>query len=309
MSAVPVLDVRALLDNAPGTEASAKEVAVEIAKACREHGFFCIVGHGVPEQLRSRIEVRSREFFARPMDEKMRVAMSLGGRAWRGYFPVGGELTYGKPDRKEGLYFGAELGPDHPEVRAGTPLHGANLFPSDLPGFREDVLEYIGRLTDLGHALMRGLSIGLGFEADHFANLYTADPFVLFRIFHYPAQPVNDTDTWGVGAHTDYGVLTLLWQDDCGGLEVHASGNWVSVPPLSGAFVCNIGDMLERMSGGVFRSTPHRVRNVSGRDRLSLPFFFDPNFRAPVAGMPGVYGDYLLSKVAKVFPDLGRKVL
>jgi isopenicillin N synthase-like dioxygenase len=112
-----------------------------------------------------------------------------------------------------------------------------------------------------------------------------------------------------VGAHTDYGVLTLLMQDDRGGLEVHSPSGWIAVPPEPDVLVCNIGDMLEKMTGGAYRSTPHRVRNASGRDRLSFPFFFDPGFRAKVDGVEGEYGDYILSKVTKVFPGLARKAL
>ena len=132
--------------------------------------------------------------------------MSRGGRAWRGYFPVGRELTSGKPDRKEGLYFGAELPADHPAVLAGKPLHGPNLFPG-IPGFRETVLRYIDSLTALGHALMSGISLGLGLDEHYFKQRYYADPLILFRIFNYPhsSTPQSGETAWGVGEHTDYG--------------------------------------------------------------------------------------------------------
>jgi isopenicillin N synthase-like dioxygenase len=148
---------------------------------------------------------------------------------------------------------------------------------------------------------------------------------VLFRIFHYPPSP-SDADDWGVGEHTDYGLLTLLLQDDNGGLAVRTTRGWIEAPPIPGTFVCNIGDMLDRLTGGWYRSTPHRVRNVSGNGRLSFPFFFDPNFDAEVPPLPasartgtddsdrwdgqdlraftGTYGDYLVAKVSKVFPLL-----
>jgi isopenicillin N synthase-like dioxygenase len=152
-----------------------------------------------------------------------------------------------------------------------------------------------------------------------------ADPTVLFRIFRYPPSPPDDAG-WGVAEHTDYGLLTILRQDHHGGLEVRtAAGDWLTAPPIPGSFVCNVGDMLERLSGGRWRSTPHRVRHTGEGDRLSFPFFFDPSWDAPVppvSGTPverwdgadlfavrGSYGEYLLSKVAKVFPDLGETVL
>ena len=122
---------------------------------------------------------------------------------------------------------------------------------------------------------MRGVALSLGLAEDYFAAGYTADPTVLFRIFHYPPAPPA-SDDWGVGEHTDYGLLTLLAQDRHGGLQVHAGTGWVEAPPIPGTFVCNIGDMLDRLTGGLYRSTPHRVKNVSGRERLSFPFFFDP---------------------------------
>ena len=156
---------------------------------------------------------------------------------------------------------------------------------------------------------------------------------MLFRIFHYPAGGAEDA--WGVGEHTDYGLLTLLAQDRFGGLQVKTPGGWIEAPPMDGALVCNIGDMLERLTGGRFKSTPHRVRNLSGHDRLSFPLFFDPDFTARMQPLPvaeeasskvaadrmerwdqasvhefeGTYGDYLLSKVAKVFPQLTATAL
>lgn len=335
-SAVPIVDIRGLV--APN--GTAQGVAGELGCACREVGFFYIVGHGVDEGLQLRLERLSREFFAQDVATKMRIRMALAGRAWRGYFPVGGELTSGKPDQKEGLYFGKELGDDHPLVRAGTPVHGPNLFP-DLPGFRETVLEYLEALTSVGHAVMRGLALSLGLEESYFADRYTGDPLILFRIFNYPYLPPVAGQSaggelelrWGVGEHTDYGVLTILRQDDAGGLQVKSRRGWVDAPPIRNSFVCNIGDMLDRMTRGQFRSTPHRVLNTSRRDRLSFPFFFDPNFNAevrPIAELEatilpddrserwdqasvhdieGTYGDYLLKKVSKVFPELHREVV
>lgn len=331
---LPVIDVSSLLQEGVG-EVSELSAAEQIGKACRDVGFFYIVGHGISDDLCHRLEQLSREFFALDEAEKMKIRMPLAGRAWRGYFPVGGELTSGKPDQKEGIYFGTELEDDHPLVLARTPVHGRNLFPP-LPGFRETVLEYMDALTDLGHALMKGLALSLGLPASYFADRYTKDPLVLFRIFNYPYDPQfadgSATARWGVGEHTDYGVLTILRQDDCGGLEVRSEGGWISAPPIPGTFVCNIGDMLDRITRGLYRSTAHRVRNMAKQDRLSFPFFFDPNFYAEVKAIDdlsvdfkddrnqrwdrtsvhevtGTYGEYLLKKVSKVFPELRQTVL
>jgi isopenicillin N synthase-like dioxygenase len=328
---VPVVDVAPLVKGTGGRD----EAAARLGRACREWGFFYVVGHGVDEGLQLRLERRSRDFFAQELEAKLEIRMALGGSAWRGYFPVGAELTSGRPDRKEGIYFGAELGPDDPRVQAGTPMHGPNLFPAGMPGLREVVLDYTAAMTRLGHTLMAGIASSLGLAESYFADRYTADPLILFRIFNYPPDPSpgGDQDTWGVGEHTDYGMLTILKQDDSGGLQVKSRGRWIPAPPLPNSFVCNLGDMLERMTGGRYRSTPHRVRNLARHDRLSFPFFFDPSFDAriqpielPGAGtaaadrherwdhasvheFQGTYGDYVLGKVGKVFPQLRRTVL
>lgn len=326
-SHIPIVDVSELVARAPNQQ----RVAERLGEACRESGFFYAVGHGVDESLQRRLQELSRQFFAQSLDEKLRIRMALGGRAWRGYFRVGDELTSGKPDQKEGLYFGAELAADHPQVLAGAPLHGPNLFPAQPIGFRETVLEYMAALTQLGHRLMAGLALSLDLKESYFADRYTREPLTLFRIFNYPPPP--DPTSWGVGEHTDYGLLTILLQDDAGGLEVRSRSQWVSAPPIAGSFVCNIGDMLDRMTKGLFRSTPHRVRNPAPRHRLSFPFFFDPGFfvrvepiqlpgrealpddyaerwdRTSVHAFQGTYGDYLLNKVGKVFPDLRKTAL
>ena len=324
MDRLPRIDLRA----------SPEAVAHAIGDACRAHGFFYVVGHGIDPGLGPRLEDLSHRFFALPEETKQRFAMPLGGRAWRGWFPLGGELTSGRPDWKEGLYLGSELGDDHPRFRAGMPLHGRNLVPGDdvLPGFRQTIAAWMAAVTALGHRVMAGIARSLELPEDYFARRYTADPLILFRIFLYPSRPVPEgLDVRdGVGEHTDYGLLTLLRQDRVGGLQVRTAAGWIEAPPIEDSFVCNIGDMLDRMTGGLYRSTPHRVRlNTSGRDRLSFPLFFDPDMDAriepirsaatddhatrwdgaSVHAFEGTYGDYLLGKIGKVFPELKRSVL
>ncbi len=272
---IPIVDVAALLS----AEEDVSAIASAIGRACRAHGFFYVVGHGVSPEVPARLLELSREFFSWPESRKLETRMELGGRAWRGYFPVGYELTSGKPDQKEGLYCGEELPDDHPKVQAGVPLHGKNLFPA-LDGFRETVLAYLDALTTLGHGLMGGIALSLGLDRSYFFDRYTRNPFILFRIFNYPplSTAASADPEWSVGEHTDYGLLTILLQDDAGGLQVKSQERWIDAPPVPGSFVCNIGDMLDRMTGGLYRSTPHRARTCSGRARLSLPFFIDPGF-------------------------------
>ncbi len=265
---LPVIDVGPLVGD--GSAGGRAGVAAQIQVACRERGFFYVTGHGVPAGLLDQLAEASAEFFAMPPGDKLEIAMERGGRAWRGFFPVGAELTSGQPDLKEGLYFGAELPADDPRVMAGTPLHGSNLFPRQVPRLRPLVLAYLDALTSLGQAVLAGVALSLGLDAGYFAANYTADPTILFRIFHYPPEPPQ-TREWGVGEHTDYGLLTLLAQDDSGGLQIAAPEGWIDALPIPGTLVCNIGGMLDRLTGGWYKSTPHRVRNLSGHGRALLP--------------------------------------
>lgn len=310
MSSLPVIDLSQPLD----------AVASAIEKACTASGFFYLDGHGVPASKLAAVDEAARRFFALPEPDKMEIAMARAGKAWRGFFPVGAELTSGRPDLKEGLYFGTESDVD-------LPLHGRNLLPVRVPELGLAVLSYMDAVEGVAHRVMRAIAVSLGLEPEYFHDTYTAHPTILFRIFHYPpSTPERDEDEWGVGEHTDYGLLTLLAQDGNGGLQVRTPQGWIDAPPIPGTFVCNIGDMLDRLTGGYYRSTPHRVRNLSGNERLSFPFFFDPDFGREVPPLPGrarlddggqarwdgqdlrafegTYGDYLVAKVAKVFPDL-----
>ncbi len=327
---IPVINIEPLI-NSDGDKIS---VAEEMAQACKDSGFFYIKGHGVDPAIQEDLERLSWEFFNRSETKKSDIAMDKGGRAWRGYFPLEGELTSGKPDLKEGLYFGEQMSLGHPMVIAGTPLHGPNLFP-EISGFKTAVLDYISALNRLGAILMKGLALSLKLPSDFFESRFMTHPFILFRIFHYPV-PAQDhlvERQWGVGEHTDYGVLTILKQDAAGGLQVYTKGKWIDAPYIENTFICNIGDMLDLMTGGYYRSTPHRVINRSGRGRLSFPFFFDLDFDARVEpidlthlghtsamtfsrwdesdlqAFSGTYGDYLLKKVSQVFPQLRDDVL
>ncbi len=327
MDGLPIVDVAHM----GRSDGDFGRVARRLDQACAEFGFFYITGHGIDPVLIADLEKQARQFFVLPLEQKLAIAMARGGRAWRGYFPVGGELTSGRPDRKEGIYFGTELEPEDARVRAGLPLHGMNLYP-DLPEFRERLLTYMEAVTALGQQLLAAIAYGLGLPRNYFLDRYTRDPTLLFRIFNYP--PADVAEDLGVGEHTDYGLLTLLRQDEVGGLEVRYRDRWLSVPPVPNSFVCNVGDMLERLTAGRYVSALHRVTNITSKMRISMPLFLDPGFDAvlePIAVAPGgsaasvgtpvkrwdgtdlaklsgTYGDYLLGKVSKVFPELIRSL-
>ncbi|MEL6675936.1 MAG: 2-oxoglutarate and iron-dependent oxygenase domain-containing protein [Bacteroidota bacterium] len=325
---VPIIDLAPLIQNT----SQKSEVGKALKQACRTHGFFYVVGHGVSEDLQQKLETLSAAFFALPLEEKMQIRMALGGKAWRGYFPVGDELTSGKPDLKEGLYLGRETAADDPRVQAGELLMGPNLFPAALPELGPTILEYMAAVEQVGHHLMRGLALSLDLDENFFQQHYTTDPLTLFRIFHYPPAATSTASYWGVGEHTDYGLLTILKQDQVGGLQINSQGQWIPAPFVPNSFICNIGDMLERMTGGYYVSTPHRVLNASGQGRFSYPFFFDPNLDAQIEPLPlpkqqtsqqtqrvrwdgknvmafrGTYRKYLIGKIGQVFPDLMDEV-
>lgn len=332
--AMPVVDMSAFDARQP-TSAASLAVAETVHRGLADIGLLYVENHGVEPALVRALMDGGRAFFALPRAIKESVAMHRSGRAWRGWFPLGGELTMGRPDWKEGLYLGLEHPPDHPDVLAGTPTHGANPWPghprvAELAGL---VVEYLAAMTDLGQRLMSIIAVALGLSANYFLERFTSEPTVLLRMFHYP-HDLAEPSMWGVQEHTDMVFLSMIAQDDCGGLQVQTrAGEWLSVPIRKDAFVVNIGDMLEYWTHGLYRATPHRVRNPSDRDRLSVPFFFDPNWHATLAPIERAhiahsiepmedvkprwdgldlhgldahttYGAFVWRKISKVFPAL-----
>lgn len=320
----------------PIVDLSASDAPLLIDRACRDVGFFLLCGHGIARSLRLEMDGVARDFFALPTAEKKAIAMANSGRAWRGWFPLEGELTSGVADLKEGFYVGRDLPADHPSVVAGWPLHGTNVWPSALPELQRCVEAWMTAVEAVGQQTLAAMAVGLGLSADFFRAGLAADPTALFRIFRYPPHPPGTagTERWGVGEHSDYGLLTLLAHDGRPGLEVkRPNETWLPVPADPELLVCNLGDMLDRLTGGRYRSTPHRVRNHASGDRLSFPFFLDPSWqatidpielddewetpddsrqrwdRANLRHVGGTYGDWLTAKVSKVFPDLAAAAI
>jgi isopenicillin N synthase-like dioxygenase len=299
----------------------------DIDRACRSNGFFTVTGHGIEPSLREAVLDAARRLFALPVAAKQVVGLARGGNAWRGWFPLGDELTSGVPDLKEGFYVGRELPP------SPLPLHGPNVWPDEVPELRHAVTRWMSAMERLGQQVLAAMAVGLGLDAEWFVRALTTDPTVLFRIFRYPPHPDGADDRWGVAEHSDYGLLTLLAHDGTPGLEVKVGQRWVPVDADPDLIVCNLGDMLDRLTLGRYRSTPHRVRNVANHDRISLPFFLDPAWTATVQPLPiddgwmapnersdrwdradlstieGPYGDWLVAKVRHVFPQLAGVVL
>ncbi|KAN0036458.1 hypothetical protein ACTFIV_001753 [Dictyostelium citrinum] len=341
---LPIIDVSLLRKDEDGK----KQISKEINKACKEHGFFYIKNHGVQQELIDQLQSVMKKFFSLPLETKMKWKMGLTNREWLGFFKVGQEITYGQVDWKEGCYYSTEMEGDI------NPIHNVPLYPSSeeeeqyqIQGFKNAILSYIEKLTELSHQLIEAISLSLNLPQDYFFKNYTYDPFVLMGLLHYPSfhhQEEEDGGTkspnpdeskkpveqFGTGQHTDWGLLTILYQDDVGGLQVKSkdSDEYIDAPPIPGTFVCNIGDMFDKMTGGYYLSNLHRVKyNRTGRDRFSIPFFLDPclysipklipNYddlsefadkperwdKQNIHEFDGTYGQYFIKKVGRVFPD------
>jgi len=267
----------------------ADAVATQLRDACCSVGFFYLAGHGVSQALLDAQLEWTRRFFALPLAVRQRVAMR-NSSARRGFEPIATQVLDAgtPPDLKESFYLGRELGLDHPYVSAGLAGYGANQWPEGIPGFRAQMEAYFGELTALSLDMMRILALSLELPRDYF-DAMMRDPMPVLRLIHYPPHPPDArANQLGAGAHTDWGALTFLLQDDSGGLEVqNAAGDWVAAPPVPGTFVVNLGDMIERWTNGLYRSTLHRVLNrASGRSRYSVPYFSNPDFNARVECLP-----------------------
>ena len=284
-SSLPVIDIAGLAGDAGRRRA----VALEIGAACRDTGFFYIRNHGVSQSLIDEVLLRTREFFALPLEQRLALDKKHS-RCNRGYEPVQSQtLEAGTPpDLKEGFYIGVETPADDPKVVAGKFNTGPNQWPSGVPGFRETMESYFSALLGVSVRLMRGLALSLDLDEDYFAGFCEEPSSVVLRLLHYPQQPANPKpDEKGCGAHTDFGGLTLLLQDDAGGLQVFKRDvGWIHAPPLPGTYVVNLGDMIARWTNDKYRSTLHRVVNLllqrqSGSPRL-LPAHL-PRGRRPAA--------------------------
>lgn len=284
-TSIPVVDIAPLFG---GDEAAKRKVAEEMAEAAGNVGFLYVKGHNIPREMIERLEARAAEFFALPEERKMEQYIGKS-RAHRGYVPTGEEGFYdgtnpAKTDKKEAFDLSVELPEDDPDHIIGYRMLGPNQWPADMPGMRRDVYAYYEAAMALGHTIFRGFALALGLEEDYFERWLTKPPSQL-RLVHYPADPARAVAEWGISAHTDYECFTIL-HVTAPGLEVmNAEGRWIDAPPVEGAFVINIGDMLEALTNGRFIATPHRVRNVAD-ERFSFPLFCALDYDTPIEPLP-----------------------
>lgn len=309
---IPQLDLGAAYDGSPQ---AVDALAGRLRTILEDIGFAYIAGHPVAPGLIDGLRREATAFFAQPMDDKQSIAINA---AHRGYMAPNSSLIVtssvakiSKPNQSESLLIMHEIPDDDPEVVAGKPLQGPNQWPAFQATLRTVALEYMASLEDLARRIVHLIARGLGLPETYF-DPHFERPTVFLRLLHYPPQP-DEEGLFGSAPHTDYGFITLLAQDQRGGLEVRAqNGTWIPAPPIDGTFVLNVGDILSRWTNGRFASTPHRVINRSGKDRYSQPFFFDPSMDCvvaplaqsagtdtPAAFAPVRYGDYLMERIDK----------
>lgn len=298
----------------PVIDLESPDVAAAFRRAYGDVGFAYLEGHGVPQDLVDAAFAASGSFHALPLEQKLALQVNA---QHRGYMPFAESKIVSssirkatKPNLSESLMIMHEVELGDP-ARRKDPLAGPNQWPA-IPGFRAAIGAYELALQGLARRLVGVFESALEAEAGALARSFE-HPTTFLRLLHYPPQdPTGPDDEFGSNPHTDYGFLTILAQDSSGGLQVRAPDGetWLDAPPRPGAFVLNIGDIGERWSNGTLRSTPHRVLNRTGRDRYSIPYFFDPAAAAVVSPLPSCipsgesprfdpvsYGDYLLAKL------------
>lgn len=286
-SDLPIIDVRALRDR-PSADRMA--TISQIGLACRDTGFFYVTGHGICTELMSDVFDAMHRLFEQPMPVKSALSIE-SSRHNRGYVAHGGEqLEASRPgDLKEAFNIGFELPADDPEVVADVPFRGPNQWPQGMPRWRQTVLTYFDSVLRLAGDLHRAFTCDLGVDESFFVSAMER-PLAVLRLLHYPPVPgvhAGEGEAIGAGTHTDYGMLTLLAQDEIGGLQVQRrDGTWIDAPVVPDAFICNIGDMLMRWSNDVYVSTPHRVVNHPTKNRYSVAMFCDPAPDAAVVCLP-----------------------
>ncbi|MSQ69986.1 MAG: isopenicillin N synthase family oxygenase [Betaproteobacteria bacterium] len=305
---IPVIDVAPLYAQ---TREGLDKVAGEMRAAAERVGFFYVRNHGIPRELIARTEAASRAFFALPLEEKLAVKPTS---RHRGFLRIGEAKMddKAKVDLKESFIWGLDVADDDPDYRAGNRMIGPNHWPARPPGMRATLNEFFAAANTCGQMLLRGFAASLAIERGYFTRSF-AKPISRGSLIYYPPQPPDaGEDQFGVAPHTDYGCITLLHQDNIGGLQVaNRAGEWVTAHPVEDTLVINVGDLLARWTNDRFKSTPHRVVNTSGRARYSIAVFVDPDFDTPIepvitAGEAPRYkrvgcGEYILGRFDSSF--------
>lgn len=289
MSSIPTIDLQS------------PSAAQDIHKACTSIGFFRLANHGVSEELLHKVFEASKHFFSQPLEVKNLVNKRVSN-AYRGYCEIGAE-TLDKDkggDIKECYDLGIE-GVEDPSNKLLCP----NLWP-DLDGFKEVMEEYFNAMHELSCRLLKVVAQSLSLE-DEFFTKHMDSPGSLVRLICYP-----EDSKAGCGEHQDYGCMTIVAQDDVGGLQVKTKqGEWIDIENIPNTFVVNIGDLMARWTDDLYISTPHRVICNGTNERYSIPFFVEPNFHTPVFSNKypdTTAGEYMLGRLQSTYLELEKKL-
>lgn len=286
---IPVIDFAAMRGGDP---AARRAVGEAVRDACVNVGFFYARNHGVDPAIVEATFAAAHRFFDLPLADKLAVHIDKNPNL-RGYTPLLAENTdpTARGDLHEGFDIALDVPADDPDVVAGVFGYGPNQWPADLPGFREALLAYQAAALAFGRDIFRAFALALELDEGFFAPLI-GKPMAQMRVLHYPSQdgPIDDRQI-GIGAHSDYECFTILATDDVPALQVlNSAGQWIMAPPMPGAFIVNVGDLMARWTNDYFASTVHRAINRSGRRRYSIPFFFGTNSQAEIAVLPTCQG-------------------
>ncbi|PKK79963.1 Clavaminate synthase-like protein [Rhizophagus irregularis] len=311
---LPIIDISAFtIDSNSRTEKL--KIAKQIYEACRNVGFFYLIGHNVPQEIIDKVLKLGYEFFHLPEEEKIKYSIANEDYA-RGYQRLGENVTRYKKDWHEALDFYKPIPRTHPLVLKNLPLRGENQWPENPSEFRAVFSEYIDYMLKLGALVMSAIALGLGLEENYFEK-FLEESFWVMRVIGYPdLKNIADKDRVGVscGEHTG-DTLIILNDNTKEALQVQTKdGNWINADPLYGSFVVNIGDMLNIWTNDIYKSTLHRVIHKGDSYRVSVPFFYEPNYDAKIEPLeaclqidpvkhhePVVYGEHLLKKVSTNF--------
>lgn len=307
-SEIPIIDFGPMASDDPAAKAKVGEA---VRDACTQVGFFYAKNHGMPQAVLDATFDAAHRFFALPIERKKEVTITQS-EAMRGYTALLEENTNpeNKGDLLEGFDLALDLAPDDADVQSGVFGYAPNQWPDDLPGFREALVNYHDAARAVGKRIFGAFALALELPEDFFFEKITK-PMAHMRVLHYPPQEgVIDEHQIGIGAHSDYECFTILATDDVAALQVlNSVGEWVQAPPIPGAFIVNVGDLMARWTNDYFQSTVHRAINNSGRERYSIPFFFGPNStemievlescqspERPAKYAPITAGDYIRSR-------------
>lgn len=283
--AIPIIDFGPMRGDDP---AARQAVGEAVRKACTEVGFFYATNHGMPDHVINDTFRAAHRFFDLPMDSKQAISVEKS-EAMRGYTPLLGENT--DPDNNgdlhEGFDLALDLPADDPDVAAGVFGYASNQWPDGLDGFRDALMSYHREAREFGALIFSAFALALELDENFFSDAISK-PMAHMRVLHYPDQTAAQNDKQiGIGAHSDYECFTILCTDDVPALQVlNSAGTWIQAPPIPGALIVNVGDLMARWTNDYFQSTVHRAINTSGKRRYSIPFFFGVNSQEVIEVLP-----------------------